>query len=52
MTFGPTCDAAHAGDRALRTCSAPTFFALVFALSMPSWLIGSATDLQLMPGSR
>ncbi|CAN5124407.1 hypothetical protein BH11PSE10_BH11PSE10_09810 [soil metagenome] len=27
-----------------------TFFALVFALSVPFWWIGSATDLQLMPG--
>lgn len=26
------------------------FFALVFALSIPFWLIGAATDLQLMPG--
>ena len=28
----------------------PTFFLLVFALSVPFWLIGGATDLQLMPG--
>ncbi len=27
-----------------------TFFALVFGLSIPFWLIGAATDLQLMPG--
>lgn len=27
-----------------------TFFALVFALSLPFWWIGSVTDLQLMPG--
>jgi uncharacterized protein len=26
------------------------FFALVFGLSVPFWLIGAATDLQLMPG--
>ncbi len=26
------------------------FFLLVFALSVPFWLIGGATDLQLMPG--
>ena len=26
------------------------FFALVFGLSMPFWLMGAATDLQLMPG--
>jgi uncharacterized protein len=28
----------------------PAFFLLVFALSVPFWLIGDATDLQLMPG--
>ena len=28
----------------------PAFFLLVFALSIPFWLIGVATDLQLMPG--
>ncbi len=28
----------------------PAFFLLVFALSVPFWLIGGATDLQLMPG--
>ena len=28
----------------------PAFFLLVFALSTPFWLIGGATDLQLMPG--
>lgn len=27
-----------------------TFFALVFGLSIPFWLMGAATDLQLMPG--
>ena len=27
----------------------PAFFLLVFALSTPFWLIGGATDLQLMP---
>jgi uncharacterized protein len=27
-----------------------TFFALVFGLSFPFWLMGAATDLQLMPG--
>lgn len=26
------------------------FFLLVFALSIPFWLMGAATDLQLMPG--
>ena len=30
--------------------SPPKFFALVFALSGPFWLIGAVTDLQLMPG--
>jgi membrane protease YdiL (CAAX protease family) len=28
----------------------PAFFLLVFALSVPFWLIGGATDLQLLPG--
>jgi uncharacterized protein len=28
----------------------PAFFLLVFALSVPFWLIGEATNLQLMPG--
>jgi uncharacterized protein len=28
----------------------PAFFLLVFVLSVPFWLIGVATDLQLMPG--
>ena len=28
----------------------PAFFLLVFAFSVPFWLIGGATDLQLMPG--
>jgi uncharacterized protein len=28
----------------------PVFFLLVFALSVPFWLIGGATDSQLMPG--
>lgn len=27
-----------------------TFFAMVFALSVPFWWVGSVTDLQLMPG--
>ena len=27
-----------------------TFFALVFGLSIPFWLLGAATDLQWMPG--
>ena len=28
----------------------PVFFLLVLALSIPFWLIGGATDLQLIPG--
>ena len=28
----------------------PAFFLLVFALSIPFWLIGGVTDRQLMPG--
>lgn len=28
----------------------PAFFSLVFALSIPFWFLGGATDLQLMPG--
>lgn len=30
--------------------SLPLFFLLVFALSIPFWVIGGATDLELMPG--
>ena len=33
-----------------RNRSPLAFFALVFALSFPFWLIGAATELQLMPG--
>ena len=35
---------------AVRKRSPLTFFAMVFALSVPFWWIGSVTDLQLMPG--
>ena len=35
---------------ALRDRSPRRFFLLVFALSVPFWLIGAVTDLQLMPG--
>jgi membrane protease YdiL (CAAX protease family) len=48
--LGPTRDAAHANDSAARTRSPLKFFLLVFALSIPFWLIGGATELQLMPG--
>ena len=34
----------------MRNRSPLTFFALVLGLSLPFWLIGAATDLQLMPG--
>jgi uncharacterized protein len=34
----------------MRNRSPLKFFALVFGLSMPFWLIGAVTDLQLMPG--
>ena len=37
-------------DSAPQERSPLKFFFLVFALSIPFWLIGSATDLQLMPG--
>ena len=62
MTPGPTRDAppapapararagAGAGADAARPRSALKFFLLVFALSIPFWLIGGATGLQLMPG--
>ena len=36
--------------RAVRNRSPAKFFLLVFALSVPFWLIGAASDLQLMPG--
>ncbi len=34
----------------MRNRSPLTFFALMFGLSVPFWLTGAATDLQLMPG--
>jgi uncharacterized protein len=34
----------------MRKRSPLRFFALVFGLSIPFWLVGAATDLQLMPG--
>ncbi len=41
---------AGADARAARNNSPLKFFLLVFALSVPFWLIGAVTDLQLMPG--
>jgi uncharacterized protein len=38
------------GNPARSLTRVPVFFLLVFALSVPFWLIGGATDLQLMPG--
>lgn len=35
---------------ATRSTSPLTFFLLVFALSVPFWLLGAATELQLLPG--
>lgn len=45
-----TCGEAHASDDGPRYKSPLKFFLLVFALSIPFWLIGAVTDLQLMPG--
>ena len=39
-----------AGDGTPPTRSPLKFFLLVFALSLPFWLAGAMTDLQLMPG--
>ena len=33
-----------------RSTSPLKFFVLVFALSVPFWLLGAVTDLQLLPG--
>jgi uncharacterized protein len=44
------CGEVHASAQAMRNRSPLKFFLLVFALSVPFWLIGAATDLQLMPG--
>ena len=45
-----TGDESVAGDSAARPPSPLKFVLLVFALSVPFWLIGGVTDLQLMPG--
>ena len=47
---GPAHDAAPARDGVPLSRSPLKFFLLVFALSVPFWLIGAVTDLQLMPG--
>jgi len=47
---GPARDAAPACHGAPLSRSPLKFFLLVFALSVPFWLIGGVTDLQLMPG--
>ena len=41
---------AHACASAPRHRSPLKFLLLVFALSIPFWMIGALTDLQLMPG--
>lgn len=47
----PKLSSVHASLDSVRLLARlPVFFLLVFALSIPFWLIGSATDLQLMPG--
>jgi uncharacterized protein len=40
----------HAGPGGPRNRSSLAFFLLVFALSIPFWLIGAVTDRELMPG--
>ncbi len=47
---GPARDAAPACHGAPLDRSPLKFFLLVFTLSVPLWLIGGVTDLQLMPG--
>ena len=37
-------------DPRVHVARLPAFFMLVFALSLPVWLMGAATGLQLMPG--
>ena len=44
------CDASPAREGALPIRSPRSFFLLVFALSIPFWLAGAMSDLQLMPG--
>ena len=46
----PSYGEAAAKPAAFGSRSPLTFVALVFGLSFPFWLIGAATDLQLMPG--
>jgi hypothetical protein len=41
---------AQAGPSVPRNRSPLNVFSLVFALSIPFWLIGAVTDLRLMPG--
>ena len=48
--FGQPDDRVIAGERASPPWSPLKFFLLVFALSLPFWLMGAATGLQLMPG--
>ena len=47
---GLTRNQSAANPDAFRNRSPLAFFALVFALSLPFWLMGAATDLLLMPG--
>jgi uncharacterized protein len=41
---------AHSNARTGRYRSPVKFFVMVFALSVPFWVLGAVTDLQLMPG--
>ncbi|MCC7054259.1 MAG: CPBP family intramembrane metalloprotease [Gemmatimonadaceae bacterium] len=47
---GDECAAAPANECAPPVRSPLNFFGLVFALSVPFWLAGAVSDLQLMPG--
>ena len=44
------CDASQAPEGAPPVRSPLNFFVLVFALSIPFWLAGAMSDMQLMPG--
>ena len=48
--FGRTRKVAHVGSNIPPPKSPLQFFLLIFAFSVPFWLIGGATDLQLIPG--
>lgn len=48
--FSQSVDEDSSNTSALRSRSPLTFFLLVFVLSLPFWLIGTVTGLQLLPG--